>query len=67
MTSHFFLTDVLLVSYPNELDNSVGSNADLKTGRWFDPQLDQYSLRGLMIVINDRIHSSLTSVSTTVM
>ena len=30
----------------------VGSVADLRTGGgWFDPQLSQYSFRGLMIVI----------------
>ena len=31
---------------------SVGSVADLRTGgRWFDPRLGQYSIRGLRIVI----------------
>ena len=31
--------------------SSVGSVADLRTGGcWFDPQLGQYSFRGLMIV-----------------
>ena len=35
-----------------EPHSSVGSIADLRTGgRWFDPCLDQYSFRGLMIVI----------------
>ena len=30
--------------------SSVGSVADLRTGgHWFDPRLDQYSFRGLMI------------------
>ena len=32
--------------------SSVGSIADLKTGgHWLDPQLGQYSFRGLMIFI----------------
>ena len=30
---------------------SVGSDADLRTGHWLDPQLGQYSFRGLMIAI----------------
>ena len=35
-----------------EPHSSVGSVADLRTGgRWFDPQLDQYSFQELMIVI----------------
>ena len=35
-----------------ESRSSVGSVGDLRTGgRWFDPRLGQYSLRGLMIVI----------------
>ena len=33
-----------------EPHSSVGSVADLRTGRWFDPLLGQYSFRGLMIV-----------------
>ena len=42
-----------------EPHSSVGSAADSRTeGRWFDPRLDQYTFRGLMIVI----HSSLTAV-----
>ena len=33
-------------------NSSVGSIADLRTGGgWFDPQLGQYSSRGMMIVI----------------
>ena len=31
-------------------------------GRWFDPRLGQYSFQGLMIVIANRIRSSLTAV-----
>ena len=31
-------------------------------GRWFDPRLGQCSFRGLMIVIWNRIHSSLTAL-----
>ena len=43
--------------------SSVGSVADFRTGvRWFDPRLAQYSFRGLMIAICDRIHFSLTAV-----
>ena len=35
-----------------EPHSSVGSVADLRTGRrWFDPRLSQYSFRGLMIAI----------------
>ena len=35
-----------------EPHSSVGRVADLRTGdRWFDPQLGQYSFRGMMIVI----------------
>ena len=35
-----------------ESHSSVGSVVDLRTGGgWFDPQLCQYSFRGLMIVI----------------
>ena len=35
-----------------EPNSSVDSVADLRTGgRWFDLQLNQYSLQGLMIVI----------------
>ena len=35
-----------------QLDSSVGSIADLRTGGgWFDPPLGQYSFRGLMIEI----------------
>ena len=39
----------LIVAKPH---SSVGSVADLRTGgRWFDPQLGQYSFQGLMIII----------------
>ena len=35
-----------------ELQSSVGSVADLRTGgRWFYPRLGQYSFQGLMIII----------------
>ena len=50
--------------------SSVGSVADLRTGgRWFDPRLGQYSLRGLMIVIATGFipFSPLSVVSTMVM
>ena len=53
-----------------EPHNSVGSVADLRTGCCrFDPQLSQYSFRGLMIVIVTRLIplSQLYVVSTMVM
>ena len=37
--------------FQTEPHSSVGSVADLRTGRWFDPRLGQYSFRRLMIVI----------------
>ena len=49
---------------------SVGSVADLRTGgRWFDPGLEKYSFRGLMIVIATGFIplSPLSVVSTIVM
>ena len=37
---------------PAEPHSSVGRVAGLRTGgRWFDPRLSQYPVRGLMIVI----------------
>ena len=52
-----------------EPHSSVGSVADLRTGRWFDPRLGQYSFRGLMIIIATRFIplSPLSVVSTMVM
>ena len=34
-----------------EPQSSDGSIVNLRTGRWFDPRLGQYSFQGLMIVI----------------
>ena len=54
----------------SEPHSSVGSVADLRTGgRWFNPRLDQYSFRGLMIVIATGFIplSPLSVVSTMVM
>ena len=50
-----------------EPHSSVGSVADLRTGgHWFDPRLDQYSFRGLMVVIaTGFIPLSLLSVVST--
>ena len=39
------------VIHDAEAHSSFDSVADLKTGRWCDPRLGHYSLRGLMIVI----------------
>ena len=45
-----FVTSTYFKAEPH---SSVGSVADLRTGgRWFDPWLSQYSVRGLMIVIS---------------
>ena len=53
---------------PAEPHSSVGSSADLRTGRWFDPRLGQYSFRALMTVIATGFISlsSLPVVSTMV-
>ena len=54
MFNFFFIIDISLtfISGRAKLHSSVGSIVDLRTGgRWLDPQLGQYSLRGLMIVI----------------
>ena len=48
---------------PAEPHSSVGSVADLRAGgRWFNPQLGQYSFQELMIVIATVFNSSLTAV-----
>ena len=50
----WLLMKVSLTSFSSmaEPNSSVGSVADLRRGgRWFDPWLGQYSIRGLMIVI----------------
>ena len=45
---------------------SVDSVPDLRTGRWFDRQLGQYSSGGLLIVIGTGfIHLSLLSIVST--
>ena len=52
-----------------EPHSSVGSIADLGTGRWFNPRLGQYSFRGLMIAIATGFIplTPLSNVSTMVM
>ena len=46
---HFAKDCLIKGTKPHSL---AGNIADLRTGgRWFDPQLGQYSFRGLMIVI----------------
>ena len=56
--SYFFHDDslgclvMIIKTSSTEPHSSVCSVADLRTGgRWFDPRLGQYSLRGLMLVI----------------
>ena len=58
-----------LVVNSAEVHNSIGSIEDLRTGRWFDPQLGQYFFRGLMIFIATGFipFSVLSVVSTVVM
>ena len=59
---HLIKDYVNSVAFYAEPHSSVGSVTDLRTGgRWFDPGLDQYSFRGLMIVMSKN-RSSLTVV-----
>ena len=54
---------IIIPGFEEEGSSSVCSVADLRTGdSLFDPRLGQYSFRGLMILIFDRTHFSLTAV-----
>ena len=56
----------VLIAEPH---SSVGSVADLRRARWFDPRLGQYSFGGLMIVVETGFIplSPLSFVATMVM
>ena len=51
-----------LLTFTADPNSSVCSVVDLRTGgRWFDPQLCQYSFRGLIVIVTGFVPFSLVS------